>query len=71
MVKNIAFRIKVKLIETEVEPSAELCPEEQPDGAFQLVLPEGGELHLSALDQAASTTTCMRSVSPPATSCMT
>ena len=53
MAKNIAFRIKVEIIETEVEPSSDRCPHEQVDGAFNLVLPEADELNISALDRAA------------------
>ena len=53
MAKNIAFRIKIELVETEVEPSSDRCPQEEADGAFSLVLPEAEELNLSALDRAA------------------
>ena len=53
MAKNIAFRIKVEIVETEVEPSSDRRPHEQADGAFSLVLPEADELNISALDQAA------------------
>ena len=53
MAKNIAFRIKIELVETEVEPSADRCPQEEADGSFSLVLPEAEELNISALDRAA------------------
>ena len=53
MAKNIAFRIKVEIVETEVEPSSGRCPQEQADGTFSLVLPEADELNISALDRAA------------------
>ena len=53
MAKNIAFRIKVEIIETEAEPSSNRRPHEQADGAFSLVLPEADELNISALDRAA------------------
>ncbi len=53
MAKNIAFRIKVEIVETEVEPSSDRCPQEHADGAFSVVLPEADELNLSALDRAA------------------
>ena len=53
MAKNIAFRIKVEIVETEVEPSSDRCPREQADGTFSLVLPEADELNISALDRAA------------------
>jgi hypothetical protein len=51
--KSCAFRIKIEIVETEVEPSSDRCPHEQVDGAFSLVLPEADELNLSALDRAA------------------
>jgi len=53
MAKNIAFRIKVEIIETEAEPSSNRRPHEQADGAFSLVLPQADELNISALDRAA------------------
>ena len=53
MAKNIALRIKIEIIETEVEPSSDRRPHEQADGAFSLVLPEADELNISALDRAA------------------
>ena len=53
MAKNIAFRIKVEIVETEVEPSSARCPHEQADGTFSLVLPAADELNISALDRAA------------------
>ena len=53
MAKNIAFRIKIEIIETEAEPSSDRRPHEQADGAFGLVLPEADELNISALDRAA------------------
>ena len=53
MAKNIAFRIKVEIVETEVEPSSNRQPQEQADGAFRRVLPEADELNISALDRAA------------------
>lgn len=51
--KNIAVRIKVEIVETEMEPSLDRCPREEADGAFSLVLPEADELNISALDRAA------------------
>ncbi len=53
MAKNIAFRIKIEIVETEVEASSDRCPQEEADGAFSLVLPEADELNISALDRAA------------------
>ena len=53
MAKNLAFRIKVELVETDAEPSTERCPEEDAVGYFSLVLPESEELNISALDRAA------------------
>ena len=53
MAKNMAFRIKIELVETEVEPSSDRCPQEEAEGAFSLVLPEAEELNLAALDRAA------------------
>ena len=53
MAKNIAFSIKVEIVETEAEPSSDRCPHEQVDGTFSLVLPEANELNISALDRAA------------------
>lgn len=53
MAKNIAFRIKVEIVETEAEPSSGRNPQEEADGAFSLVLPAGDELNISALDRAA------------------
>ena len=50
---SIAFRIKVEIVETEMEPSSDRCPDEQVDGAFSVVLPEADELNISALDRAA------------------
>jgi hypothetical protein len=53
MAKNVALRIKIEIVETEVEPSSDRRPHEQADGAFSLVLPEADELNISALDRAA------------------
>ena len=53
MAKNIAFRIKVEIVETEMEPSPDRCPHEHADGAFSMVLPEADELNISTLDRAA------------------
>ena len=53
MVKNIAFRIKIEIVETEVEASSDRCPQEEADGSFSLVLPQANELNISALDRAA------------------
>ena len=53
MAKNIAFRLRVEIVETEVEPSSDRRPHEQVDGAFCLVLPEADELNISASDRAA------------------
>ena len=53
MAKNMVFRIKVELVETEREPSSDRCPHEQGEGAFSLVLPEADELTISALERAA------------------
>ena len=61
MAKNIAFRIKVEIIETEAEPSSNRRPHEQADGAFSLVLPEADELNISALDRAAAERVPIRS----------
>ena len=53
MAKSIAFRIKIEIVETEVEPSSDRCPHEQADGTFSLALPAADELNISALDRAA------------------
>ena len=53
MAKNIAFRIKIEIVETEVEPRLYRCPQEEVDGSFSLVLPQAEELNISALDRAA------------------
>ena len=53
MAKNIAFRIKVEIVETELEPSSDRSPQEEADGSFRLILPEADELNISALDRAA------------------
>lgn len=53
MAKNIAFRIKIEIVETEVEPTSDRCPQEEVDGSFSLVLPQAEELNISALDRAA------------------
>ena len=53
MAKNIAFRIKIEIVETEVEPRLDRCPQEEVDGSFSLVLPQAEELNISALDRAA------------------
>ncbi len=51
MAKNIALRIKIEIVETEVEPSSDQRPHEQADGAFSLVLPEADELNISSFAQ--------------------
>lgn len=53
MGKNLAFRIKVEIVETEAEPWPDRCPQEQEDGSFSVVLPKADELNISALDRAA------------------
>lgn len=53
MAKNIAFRIKIEIVETELEPSLDRSPQEDADGSFRLILPEAEELNISALDRAA------------------
>ena len=53
MAKNIAFRIKIEIVETEVEPTSDRCAQEEVDGSFSLVLPQAEELNISALDRAA------------------
>jgi hypothetical protein len=53
MAKNLRLRINVELVETEAEASVDRHPQEQADGSFSLILPEGDELNLSALDRAA------------------
>ncbi len=53
MDKNIVFRIKVEIVETELEASSDRRPQEEADGSFRLVLPEASELDISALDRAA------------------
>ena len=58
MAKNVAFRIKVEIVETEVEPSSDRCPHEHADGAFSMVLPEADELKMSALARAARDVSC-------------
>jgi len=60
MAKNMAFRIKVEIVETEAEPATDRRPPEQAEGAFSLVLPQADELNLAALARAA------RAVSLPA-----
>jgi hypothetical protein len=53
MAKQIAFRIKVEIVETEAAPSADRHPQEEADGTFSLVLPDTDELNISALDRTA------------------
>lgn len=53
MAKNIAFRIKIEIVETELESSLDRSLQEEADGSFRLVLPEAEELNISALDRAA------------------
>lgn len=53
MAKQIAFRIKVEIVETDATPSADRCPQEEADGSFSLVLPATDEVNISALDRAA------------------
>ena len=53
MANQIAFRIKVEIVETDAAPSADRCPQEQADGSFSLVLPATDEVNISALDRAA------------------
>ncbi len=53
MAKNIAFRIKIEIVETEEEPTSDRCAQEEVDGSFSLVLPQAEELNISALDRAA------------------
>jgi hypothetical protein len=53
MAKNIKFRIKVEIVETEEEVSSDREAARQGVGDFSLVLPESEELNLSSLDRAA------------------
>ena len=53
MAKNVKFRIKVEIIETEDEVSADREATRDGVGDFSLVLPEADELNLSSLDRAA------------------
>jgi len=53
MARNVKFRIKVEIIETEEEVSSDREPDRQGVGDFSVVLPESDELNLSALDRAA------------------
>ena len=53
MAKHMAFRIKIAIVETELEPSSDRCLQEEADGSSRLVLPEADELNMSALDRAA------------------
>ena len=53
MAKNIKFRIKVEIVETEEDVSSDREVARQGVGDFSLVLPESKELDLSALDRAA------------------
>jgi len=53
MAKNIKFRIKVEIVETDEEISSDREAARQGVGDFSLVLPESDELNLSALDRAA------------------
>jgi hypothetical protein len=49
MGKNLAFRIKVEIVETGAAPSLDRCPQEHEDGSFNRVVPESDELNISAL----------------------
>ena len=53
MAKNVKFRIKVEIIESEEGVSTDREPDRHGVGDFSLVLPESDELNLSALDRAA------------------
>ena len=53
MARNVKFRIKVEIVETEEEAAADREADRQGVGDFSLVLPESDELNLSALDRAA------------------
>ena len=53
MARNVKFRIKVEIIESEEEVSNDREPDRHGVGDFSLVLPESDELNLSALDRAA------------------
>jgi hypothetical protein len=34
--QNLAFRIKIEIVETDAEPSPERCPQEHEGGTFSL-----------------------------------
>ena len=53
MARNVKFRIKVEIIETEEDVSPDREADRQGVGDFSLVLAESDELNLSALDRAA------------------
>lgn len=53
MARNVKFRIKVEIIETDEEVSPARTADRQDVGDFSLVLAESDELNLSALDRAA------------------
>jgi hypothetical protein len=38
--QNMAFRIKIEIVETEMEATSDRCPQEEADGVFSVVLPE-------------------------------
>ncbi len=52
MAKNIAFRIKVEVVETDEEVSVDRHPQEDAEGVFSLVLADTDLLAISALDRA-------------------
>jgi hypothetical protein len=54
MGKNLAFRIKVEIVETGAAPSLDRCPQEHEDGSFNGVVPESDELNISALREVLS-----------------
>jgi hypothetical protein len=49
MAKNMAFRIKIEIVETEMEATSDRCPQEEANGAFSVMLPEADELNILAL----------------------
>jgi hypothetical protein len=53
MGKNLRLRVKVEFEEAQEEPSEDRSPDKQRDGSFSLVLRQGDELNISALDRAA------------------
>ena len=53
MAKNVKFRIKVEIVETEDDVTADREATRDGVGDFSLVLPETDELNLSSLDRAA------------------